>query len=55
MNASLRTQCIAFAAAGLGLVPASAHAAGFYLQEQSARAVGRAFSGEAADTGPDSL
>jgi long-chain fatty acid transport protein len=55
VNASLRTQWIAVALAGLGLVPASAHAAGFYLQEQSARAVGRAFSGEAADTGPDSL
>ena len=33
--------------------PASAQA--FYLQEQSARAAGRAFSGEAADTGPSSL
>ncbi len=33
----------------------TAQAAGFYLQEQSARGVGRAFSGEAADTGPESL
>jgi long-chain fatty acid transport protein len=40
--------------AGLGFAPA-AHAAGFYLQEQSVRGVGRAFSGEGADTGPDSL
>jgi long-chain fatty acid transport protein len=32
-----------------------ASAAGFYLQEQSTRAVGRAFSGEAADVGPESL
>ena len=33
----------------------AAQAAGFLVQEQSARAVGRAFSGEAADTGPASL
>lgn len=33
----------------------SAHAQAFYLQEQSARAAGRAFSGEAADTGAASL
>lgn len=32
-----------------------AQAQAFYLQEQSARGAGRAFSGEAADTGPDSL
>lgn len=32
-----------------------AQASGFYLQEQSTRAIGRAFSGEAADSGPDSL
>ncbi len=38
----------------LGLSGA-AHAQGFYLQEQSVRAQGRAFSGEAADTGVDSL
>lgn len=31
------------------------HAAGFYLQEQSVRAIGRAYSGEAADRGPESL
>jgi len=33
------------------LTAASAHAAGFYLQEQSARGAGRAYSGEAADAG----
>lgn len=33
----------------------TANAAGFYLQEQSAKATGRAYSGEAADTGADSL
>lgn len=33
----------------------SAHAQAFYLQEQSVRAQGRAFSGEAADTGVESL
>ena len=34
---------------------APAHAGGFYIQEQSTRGAGRAFSGEAADTGPESL
>lgn len=34
---------------------ASANAQAFYLQEQSARAAGRAFSGEVADTGAASL
>lgn len=33
----------------------TAHAQAFYLQEQSARGAGRAFSGEAADTGAQSL
>lgn len=33
----------------------AAQAGGFYLQEQSVRAVGRAFSGEVADTGAASL
>jgi long-chain fatty acid transport protein len=33
----------------------AAHAGGFYLQEQSVRAVGRAYSGEVADTGVASL
>jgi long-chain fatty acid transport protein len=45
------------AAAGTLAVGAAgpAAAAGFYVQEQSVRAVGRAFSGEAADTGVASL
>src|SRR5947199_10828497 len=34
---------------------APAHAAGFYLQEQSVRGWGRANSGEVADQGPASL
>jgi long-chain fatty acid transport protein len=47
---------VLLATAGVsGALSAPASAAGFYLQEQSARAVGRAFSGEAADTGPQSL
>lgn len=40
--------------AGLGFAGA-AHAQAFYLQEQSARGAGRAFSGEVADTGAASL
>lgn len=43
------------AASLLLLLPASGQAAGFYLQDQSARGTGRAYSGEAADQGPDSL
>jgi long-chain fatty acid transport protein len=38
-----------------GLVHGSASAAGFYIQEQSVRATGRAYSGEGADTGSNSL
>lgn len=34
---------------------APAHAAGFYIQEQSVRGTGRAYSGEVADTGVESL
>ncbi len=42
--------------AGVAVAGASAsHAGGFYLQEQSIRAVGRAFSGEVADQGSASL
>jgi len=40
--------------AGLA-VPHAANAQGFYLQEQSARGAGRAFSGEVADEGAQSL
>ena len=43
---------LSVAASMTGLVVAgSAHAQAFYLQEQSTRAAGRAFSGETADTG----
>lgn len=45
----------ATALAGAFGFAASANAQAFYLQEQSARAAGRAFSGEAADTGAASL
>jgi len=45
----------ATALAGAFGFSASANAQAFYLQEQSARAAGRAFSGEAADTGAASL
>ncbi len=37
------------------LLPCPGRAASFYLQDQSARGTGRAYSGEAADQGPDSL
>ncbi len=43
------------ALAGGTVVAASAEAQAFYLQEQAARGAGRAFSGEAADTGAASL
>ena len=47
--------CAGVAAAGLMAAASQASAAAFYLQEQSVRAVGRAFSGEVADTGVQSL
>ena len=37
------------------LLPSTGRASGFYLQDQSARGTGRAYSGEAADQGADSL
>lgn len=40
--------------AGLAAAP-HAHAAAFYLQDQSVRGLGRAYSGEVADTGAESL
>ena len=43
------------AAAGALAGAGAAQAQAFYLQEQAARAAGRAFSGEAADTGAASL
>ena len=41
--------------AAAGLVGTEAHAGAFYLQEQSVRGAGRAFSGEVADQGAASL
>jgi len=41
--------------AAVSALASSAHAAGFYLQEQSVRGAGRAYSGEVADTGVQSL
>lgn len=41
--------------AGSSALAGVAHAQAFYLQEQAARGAGRAFSGEAADTGAASL
>ncbi len=45
--------CLALLAVVIG--SDRAPAAGFYLQDQSAKGAGRAFSGEAADGGPESL
>ncbi|MBQ1541352.1 long-chain fatty acid transporter [Caulobacter sp. CCUG 60055] len=42
-------------AAALVLAAAPAQAGGFYLQEQSVKGTGRAYSGEVADTGAESL
>lgn len=46
-----------FALSGVAcaVLASEAHAAGFYLQEQSVRGTGRAYSGEVADQGPESL
>ena len=54
---SLRTKFALSATALLASAgwAATAHAQAFYLQEQSARGAGRAFSGEGADTGAQSL
>lgn len=46
---------LALASTAAVAVPGLAHAAGFYLQEQSVRGVGRAFSGEAASRGVDAV
>ena len=53
----MRIQTLLLAASALGLVAAATPAAagGFYLQEQSVRGLGRAYSGEASDTGATSL
>jgi long-chain fatty acid transport protein len=50
-----RTTLALGVAAGALVVAPHAAAAGFYLQEQSARATGRAYSGEVADTGVASI
>ncbi|MBB5710699.1 OmpP1/FadL family transporter [Sphingomonas xinjiangensis] len=52
-----RTTLLASASAAIALFGSAsvAQAQAFYLQEQSTRAAGRAFSGEAADTGAASL
>jgi long-chain fatty acid transport protein len=47
--------CAGVAGAGVLALAGEASAAGFYLQEQSVRATGRAYSGEVADTGVESL
>ena len=44
-----------FAGAALLALAGQAHAAGFYLEDQSTKASGRAFSGEAADMGAESM
>lgn len=56
MNSSIRRIALAGTATAAALLAAaSANAAAFYLQEQSVVAAGRAFSGEAADQGAQSL
>lgn len=50
------TRILLFAASAAALaVAGQAHAAGFYLQEQSVKGAGRAYSGEVADQGVSSL
>ena len=51
---SIRTLTLVSVAAAAGFA-SEARAAGFYLQEQSVRGTGRAYSGEVADQGPASL
>jgi long-chain fatty acid transport protein len=46
---------LALASTAAVAVPGLSHAAGFYLQEQSVRGVGRAYSGEVASQGVDAL
>ncbi|WP_346427322.1 outer membrane protein transport protein [Caulobacter sp. 17J65-9] len=50
-----RSVSVAALIGGASLLAGQAQAAGFYIQEQSVRGLGRAFSGEAADAGPASL
>ena len=52
----VRLRAALLSAAGIaGFLPGAAHAGGFYLQEQSVRGAGRAYSGEVSDTGAASL
>lgn len=55
MSLRIKASLLATAVVGSFGVASAAHAQAFYLQEQSARGAGRAFSGEVADTGPQSL
>ena len=55
MSLRIKTSLLATAVVGSFGFASVAHAQAFYLQEQSARGAGRAFSGEVADTGPQSL
>ncbi|MCK9195151.1 MAG: outer membrane protein transport protein, partial [Nevskia sp.] len=50
-------KAVAVASATLAVVGVNgaAQAGGFYLPDQSVKAIGRAYSGEAADQGPESL
>jgi long-chain fatty acid transport protein len=50
-----KTRLLALATVAATAFAAEAHAGGFYLQEQSVRGTGRAYSGEVADTGVESL
>ena len=50
-----RTRLLAVASVAVMAVAAEGHAAGFYLQEQGVRGTGRAYSGEVADEGVESL
>jgi long-chain fatty acid transport protein len=50
-----KTRLFALVATTAAAFAAQAHAAGFYLQEQSARGAGRAYSGEVSDQGVESL
>lgn len=50
-----KTALLSAIAGSAMLAPGAAHAGGFYLQEQSVRGAGRAFSGEVADQGAASL
>ena len=50
-----RTRVFALTIVSAGMLASQASAGGFYLQEQSVRGTGRAYSGEVADTGVASL